>query len=579
MRNFRFLLRPSLLLILGTLSLPASAEVHGPLGASLDRYMKSLAGYGYSGAVLVAKGGQVILNQGYGLADRGRKTPFTTDTLFDIASISKQFTAAAVLRLEMQGKLKVEDRLGKFFPSAPPDKAAITLHDLLTHTAGLPESVGDEYQPLSREDFLKKIFAAPLRHPPGKRFEYSNAGYSLLAAVVEAISKRSLGEFLRDEVFLKAGMRHTGFLPDAADRPRLAHGYTVNGDWGTPLDQPMAPDGPWWNLRGNGGILTTTGDLYLWNQALQGDAVLSAPEREKYQRPYVRETGAPEPRYAYGWSILMNPRPMIAHVGGNGAFNSDLRRYPKDGVMIFASTNTADFAATITADQLERRVFGQSGVVEPPAIAAASKDDLQRCAGAYKLASGEGLKVTAEGDRLAIAPEGHEGLAVLFGTPGKNRQRRFEERNHQVGQALEAAKSGNLSPLGEILNLDPERTAERWRSTLAGSKKELGDWKGATVIGTESNGGGIVVTYARLAFAKGTRVLKFSWSGPNAESLGIAPGLPPAYFLPEGPGRFATYDLGTDLIGHLTCAGAKGPATALRFETAGGVVEARRAAN
>jgi hypothetical protein len=182
----------------------------------------------------------------------------------------------------------------------------------------------------------------------------------------------------------------------------------------------------------------------------------------------------------------------------------------------------------------------------------------------------------AEADRLAVTPEGHEGLAVLFGTPGKNRQKRFAERDRQVGQALDAVKGGDLGPLGEILNLDPGRTAERWRAALAASKKELGDWKGGTVIGTESNGGGIVVTYARLAFAKGARVLKFTWSGPNAESLGVTPGLPAAYFLPEGPGRFATYDLGTDLVGHLTCAGPKGPAAALRFETGGGAVEAKR---
>ena len=570
MRSLRLLRLSPILLILSAFSLPAQAEVRGPLGSSLDRYLKSLAGYGYSGAALVVKDGQVVLNQGYGLADRARKTPFTADTLFDIASISKQFTAAAVLRLEMQGKLKVEDRLGKFFPSAPPDKAGITLHQLLTHTAGLAESYGDEYEPVTREALLKRVFGKPLLHPPGKRFEYSNAGYSLLAAVVEVVSKRPFGDFLRDEVFLKAGMRHTGFLPGAEDRKRLAHGYTSSGAWGTPLDQPMAPDGPWWNLRGNGGILTTTGDLELWDHALRGDAVLSASERAKYQQPYVRETGAPEPRYAYGWSITTDPKghPRIAHVGGNGAFNSDLRRYPQEGVVIFASTNTADFAATITADQLERRVFGEPGIVEPPAIATASREDLQRCAGDYKLPSGERLKVAAEADRLAITPEGHEGLVFLFGTPGKNRQKRFAERDRQVGQALDAARGGNLGPLGEILNLDAGRTAERWRATLAASKKELGDWKGGTVIGTESNGGGIVVTYARLAFAKGTRVLKFTWSGPNAESLGVTPGLPPAYFLPEGPGgRLATYDLGTDVVGHLTCAGP-----VLRL----GAVEAKR---
>src|SRR5947208_6843626 len=114
--------------------------------------------------------GEVVHVQCYVHADRAHGTPFTADTLFDIASISKPFTAAAVLRLEMQGKLKVEDPISRFFPEAPPDKAAITLHQLLTHTSGLPESLGPEYEELTRKAFLQRLFATKLIHPPGGRF-------------------------------------------------------------------------------------------------------------------------------------------------------------------------------------------------------------------------------------------------------------------------------------------------------------------------------------------------------------------------------------------------------------------------
>jgi len=190
--------RPLLLLAalgLLTLSPPSRAnEIKGPFGAALDRYVRELAGYGYSGSVLVEQHGEVVLDQGYGLADRAHNMPFTADTLFDIASISKPFTAAAVLRLEMRGKLKVEDKLGRFFPDAPPDKAAITLHQLLTHTSGLPESIGQEYDPLARKGFLRRVFATKLLFPPGGRFSYSNVGYSLLAAVVEQVSGKPFGE-------------------------------------------------------------------------------------------------------------------------------------------------------------------------------------------------------------------------------------------------------------------------------------------------------------------------------------------------------------------------------------------------
>src|SRR6185295_2125574 len=121
---------------------PAREEGRSTLAIELEGFLSQLAGYGYSGTVLVALHGQVILDQGYGLADRAHETPFTADTLFDIASISKPFTAAAVLRLEMQDKVKTEDPLSRFFPDVPPDKAGITLHQLLTHTSGLPESIG-----------------------------------------------------------------------------------------------------------------------------------------------------------------------------------------------------------------------------------------------------------------------------------------------------------------------------------------------------------------------------------------------------------------------------------------------------
>jgi CubicO group peptidase (beta-lactamase class C family) len=550
------------------------SQVRGPLGASLDHYLKALVGYGYSGAVLVAKHGEVVLNQGYGLADRDRKTPFTPDTLFDLASISKQFTAAAILKLEMQGKLKVEDNLARFFPTAPPDKAGITLHQLMTHTSGLPDSIGDEYDVMTRDDFLKGVFATPLVHPPGGRFVYSDAGYAMLAAVVEAVSGRPLGDFLHDQIFEPAGLHHTGLKPSAEDRARLAHGHSMQGDWGTPLDHPYAPDGPWWNLRGNGGVLTTTGDLYLWDKALQGDAVLSRVEREKFQRPYVRETGAPEPKYAYGWSVTTSPtgHTRLAHVGGNGAFGSDYRRYPQDGVVIFVDANTVTYSAIMIADQIERRMFGKP-VIEPPPVAAVQEKDLQSCVGNYKLGAGEHLKVAAEAGRLAVTADGGEGLAHIFGIVGKERQKRFAQRDRRVEEVLEAALHGNFGPLGDLLTLNPERGAKRWRDAVKPSETELGTWKGSEVLGTTSNDG-VVMTFTRLNFEKGTRVLNVMWAGPDAESLSVSRTVRPAYYLPEGPARFATFDIGTEAAVHLGCTSAG----TLRFETAGSAVEARRVA-
>ena len=547
----------------------ARAAVDGPLGAALDRYLGALVAYGYSGAALVAQHGKVLLDQGYGLADRARGVPFTADTLFDIASISKPFTAAAVLRLEMQGKLRVDDPLSRFFPAAPPDKAGITLHQLLTHTAGLPESLGEEYEPLGRDAFLKRLFSTPLVHPPGRRFLYSNAGYSLLAAVVEVVSGRPFGEFLRTEIFAPAGMRHTGFLPEAADRARLAHGYTLEGDWGTSLDHPIAPDGPFWNLRGNGGLLTTTGDLYRWHVALQGDSVLSAAERQKYQRPYVPETHAAHPRYAYGWSVSPGPdgKRMLAHVGSNGVFQADFRRYPDDDAVIVTVTNSTASSAIAVADQLERRLFARPHG-DPPAVAALPEAALRRCAGTYALPSGEPLAVAVEAGRLAVTPAGSDGLALLGGAEAAH-GRRFAERDRQIGDSLTAARRGELGPLAEALGTSPALATARWHTLLAAGEKALGAWQGESVLGTVSQAGR-VVTYARLAFARGTRVLEAIWAGPTAESLSLGPALRPTFFLPEPAGRFATYDVGTDAIVRLECVGAGDSASALRVQGAAG---------
>jgi CubicO group peptidase (beta-lactamase class C family) len=578
-RTFRLVLLVALFAAIPWAS--AAGEARGALGTALDHYLGELAGYGYSGAVLVAQHGEVILDQGYGLADRARGVPFTADTLFDIASISKPFTAAAVLRLEMQGKLKVEDRLSRFFPQAPPDKAAITLHQLLSHTSGLPESLGLEYEPVTRQAFLKRVFAARLLHPPGERFAYSNAGYSLLAAVVEEVSGRPFGEFLRSEVFLPAGMRHSGNLPDPADRERLAHGYTGDGDWGTSLDHPHASDGPWWNLRGNGGILTTTGDLYRWHVALKGDAVLSAAEREKYERPNLPEGRGEYPRYAYGWSVSRSPtgHKELSHVGGNGVFQASYRRFPEDdGAMIAVVSNTDDYSAIAVANQLELRLFGKP-FEEPPATVAATAataEELRRCAGVYELAAGEPIAVAAERNRLVVTPAGRAGLALLAGKPDEDRQRRFAERDRQAGEALAAAQRGDLGPLSSLL-VDGAEGARRWRAGLAATERKLGAWKATNVIGTRSLGGR-VVTDARLTFARATRWLDVVWAGPNADQLSLVLHPRPAYFLPEGASRFVTYDVGTDEVLHLTCGGAgTDPAAAptLRFETAGGMIEAR----
>jgi CubicO group peptidase (beta-lactamase class C family) len=511
-------------------------EVAGALGEQLDRYLTRLEAFGFSGSLLVARRGRIAIDKGYGLADRERGVPYIAGTLFDIASISKQFTAAAVLKLEMEGRLAVEDTLGKFFREAPPDKAPITLHQLLTHTAGIVDTLGPEYEPIPRQEMLRRAFAAPLELPPGKRFRYSNAGYSLLAAVVETVSGQPLGDYLRTHLFLPAGMRHTGHRLPALDRQPLAHGYTRDGaDWGTPLDQPWAPDGPWWNLRGNGGILSTTGDMYRWHLALAGNAVLSAAERRKYETPYVSEGRQSHSHYAYGWSVTAAPdgTRLLSHVGGNLVFESDFRRYLDDQTVLVISSNGADFSGLAVSPHVQARIFGQPDP-DPPAPVTLPPATLARCAGDYALAGGERLRAEARGGRLALLPEGPRGLALLGSAASSEMRETFAHHGEKVATVLEPWRKGDSQPLARLMGIPLEDTVRRTGPPLHELQRAQGSWTGANVLGSALVGGHLL-SWARLDFEHGSRFAELLWEGPAVEAIRYSAAPPAFLFVPVAP--------------------------------------------
>lgn len=322
---------------------PAENVVSGELGSKLDGQMQTLSGKGFSGVLLIAKDGKIILDKGYGLADHDNKIAYNPDTIFDIGSITKQFTGAAILKLEMQGKLLTSDKISKYFKDTPADKTDITIHQLLTHSAGFIDVLGDDYEKLTREEMIKGAMASKLIFAPGERYEYSNLGYSLLGAIVEMVSGKSYEKYLHDNLFKPAAMMQTGYLIPKWKRENLAVGYEPNGKrWGTPLDHLWDKDGPYWNLRANGGILSTVNDLYKWHLALAGERVLSKAAKEKYFTPYVPEQPEKISYYGYGWVIQKTRRGtnIIWHNGGNGFFFADFRRYIDDKTTVIVATNS-----------------------------------------------------------------------------------------------------------------------------------------------------------------------------------------------------------------------------------------------
>lgn len=329
--------------------------------ALMQTYMQRLEMSGFSGTILVARDGKILLQKGYGMADRENKIQVGLDTVFTVGSITKQFTAAAILKMRMQGKLGLQDRLDKYFPGAPADKAGITIHQLLTHTAGFPEVLGDDFVPVTANEFVDLAMKCRLLHPSGKEYLYSNVGYSLLGIILERISGMGYEEFLSRFLFQPAGMDSTGYKLPEWDKGKLAHGYRQGQDWGTLIDRAWAGDGPGWHLRANGGIMSTLADMYRWHQALTGDRILDASSKKLMYTPHVAENPEGDSHYGYGWALFTTPRStrLVAHNGGNGIFAADFLRYIDEGVVIIAFSNTAGKPAWKASEAVARILFGE----------------------------------------------------------------------------------------------------------------------------------------------------------------------------------------------------------------------------
>jgi CubicO group peptidase (beta-lactamase class C family) len=334
------------------------------VASKLDRY---LGESGFTGLALVAKDGKILLERAYGLADREHHVPLAIDALVSIGSITKQFTAAAILRLEMEGKLKVEDPITRFFTDVPEDKRAITLHQLLTHTAGLDSDFAGDYEPVGRDEYVKRILASKLRSAPGKEHFYANSGYSLLGAIVEIASKQTYETYLQKHLFEPARMHETGYCIPKWEKSRAPVGYRDGERWGTMLEKPWAEDGPYWALRANGGIESTLDDLFNWSRALDGELVLTTAEKQKLFARHVAEGPRAESFYGYGWSISTTPwgKTLVEHDGGNGVFSADFRRYVDDGIVVITFSNDSRVKAWKFAGPLARIARGEDVKPEP----------------------------------------------------------------------------------------------------------------------------------------------------------------------------------------------------------------------
>lgn len=289
----------------------------------------------FSAAVLVADKNGIVLKGGYGNANDSNGTPVTSETIFDIGSISKQFTATAILQLESQGLLNINTSIDQYITGIPEDKTAITPHHLLTHSAGFVEEHSkDDLAPQNRAEALQAILGQTLGFSPGDEYVYSKSGYTLLAAIIENITKQQFTDYLHQNFFNPNRMNSTGFYNGSWIGKSTANGYYNDQDQGKPSDW----DGPYWGVIGNGGVMSTVGDLYIWWQALQNNRILPPVQKDKLFTRHVEEFS--RSYYGYGWTLQETPfGDLITHNGGGIGGNSDFAFYKNQEVVIIIASN------------------------------------------------------------------------------------------------------------------------------------------------------------------------------------------------------------------------------------------------
>ena len=288
--------------------------------------------------VAIAEQGRIIYTNAYGLRDRERHLPASVDTYFEIGSITKEFTSAAILQLQEAGKLHIDDKLAKYLPDAPHAKE-VTLRQLLSHTSGLPDYLdGPDIEEAATksatfEQIVARIAGKPLDFAPGSNYSYSNTGYIFLGRVIEVVSQESYQHYVQAHLLDVTGMAHTFTIADEKRLPNMAVGYWRKDAKITPSATISSSFG--WSA---GFLVSTVGDLQKWNVALQGGKIVSPADYILMSTPVTTQQGDAD----YGLGLLVDSvddQQRIGHTGGCFGFTTANLYFPKQKIQIIALTN------------------------------------------------------------------------------------------------------------------------------------------------------------------------------------------------------------------------------------------------
>ena len=331
-------------------AIPTDGPAVGELGSSIDRYLNNLVKAKlFHGAVLIARGNHVLLSKGYGPADIDHGIANSANTRFRIASVTKQFTAMAVMQLVAAGKLSVDDPLCKFIEQCPERWAPITVRHLLTHTHGLPNYTDFpsyeqiQMNPISVNQMLDRLRLQWPVWRPGAEYHYGNTGYFLLGVIIEKLSGQSYGAYLHDHIFAPLGMDNSG----------VTYAPAPGANWATPYQSfsGLAPPLDTSTLFAAGSVYSTVEDMYRWDQALYGETLLPATLRDQMFTPFLG-------KYGYGWKIIQDHDHLrYSHPGEMDGARTVILRYPNDRVTVIVLANMHDADADGIAAYIGRLVL------------------------------------------------------------------------------------------------------------------------------------------------------------------------------------------------------------------------------
>ncbi len=339
----------------------ASPVVHAD---QVDNYLRSqMRQHRIPGLTLkIIRDGKEIKTAAYGLANVELNVPAKPETVFEIGSVTKQFTAAGVLLLAQDGKLSVDDRISKHLKDTPAAWANVTIRHLLTHTSGIKSYTGlDGFQlwrHLTQAQFIQAIGKEPMEFQPGDSWKYCNTGFSLLGYIIENVSGKNYWDFMGERVFQPLGMLATTNRLPSLIIPNRAAGYEqTNHVWinrASDLTEVFSA----------GAIASTVGDLAKWNAALDGDRLLNAASKAQMWTPVKLNDGKTR-KYGFGWNVdAVEGHKNIGHGGSTSGFSASIQRFPDDRLAVIILTITDEEIATTLARKLATFFFAKPGATK-----------------------------------------------------------------------------------------------------------------------------------------------------------------------------------------------------------------------